>query len=1143
MPAVAPDSVASSRPSPRKATRRSLSTWPIAIALTMALGIEGGCRRVGPGTQIADADTDTSAHGDGLQLATAPRPAGPAGAKDEPPKWDVEQPGGPSKSVTIDTDEGTWMSLDVSPDGKTIVFDLLGDLYRVPIGGGEATALTEGIAWDMQPRFSPDGRFIAFTSDRDGGDNIWIMPASPKPEPSKFVQVTKEDFRLLNSPAWSPDGEFIVARKHFTAERSLGSGELWLFHASGGKGVQLTEKPNDQKDVGEPAFSPDGRYVYFSQDDTPGPVFEYNKDPYAGIYAIKRLDRQRGEIEGFIGGPGGAVRPTPSHDGKQLAYVRREGLHTVLAVHDVRSGAERVLDYDLDRDMQETWAIHGVYPAFAWTPDDAAIVYWAGGKLRRVELASAKRSEIPFHVATTRTVREALRFPVEVQPKRFHTKMLRDVAVAPDGKAVVYQALGHLWLRELPSGKPRRLTRDDDVFEFQPAFSRDGRSIVFVAWSDANLGTLRVVPRAGGRARSITRTPAHWLEPVFSPDGKTVVARRDGGGGVLSERYSHDTGIYALATDGRDEPRLVTKSGGAPHFGADLDRVFYRDVDYGKDGATYSLRSIALTRAEPRTHVTSEAATEFRVSPDGRWLAFREGFNAHLMPLPATGAKPIAVGPKADSLPVARVSKDSGEYLQWSGDSKQLHWSLGPELFTRRLDQAFAFVAGASTPLPEPASNGVDIGFDVDAALPKGKLAFVGAKIVTMKGDEVIDDGVVVVEGDRITAVGRRGEVTIPAGARSFDAKGATIIPGLVDVHAHGPQGEHGITPQDNWLHYAELAFGVTTVHDPSNDTGEIFAAAELQRAGLVTAPRIFSTGTILYGAKGTYKAQVDSLDDARAHLRRMKAVGAISVKSYNQPRRNQRQQIVAAARELGMMVVPEGGSLFMHNMTMVVDGHTGVEHATPLAKGYRDMKQLWGGTEVGYTPTLVVGYGGLWGENYWYAHGNVFAHERLRRFVSPRALDARARRRPLASRGDWNHIDIARLCKQLLDAGVEIQLGAHGQREGLAAHWELWSFVQGGMSTHQALRAATLAGAHYLGLDRDLGSIEVGKLADLAIIDGDVLADIRRSEHVRWTVIGGRVFDAATMDELAPGSRKRPSFHWERAARGSGGGSAAHSD
>jgi hypothetical protein len=262
-----------------------------------------------------------------------------------------------------------------------------------------------------------------------------------------------------------------------------------------------------------------------------------------------------------------------------------------------------------------------------------------------------------------------------------------------------------------------------------------------------------------------------------------------------------------------------------------------------------------------------------------------------------------------------------------------------------------------------------------------------------------------------------------------------------------------------------------------------------------------------------------------------MKAVGAFSVKSYNQPRRSQRQQVVAAARELGMMVVPEGGSLFQHNMTMVVDGHTGIEHATPVGRGYRDVVQLWSGTEVGYTPTIIVGYGGLWAENYWYAHTNVFENERLRAFVPPDQFEPRARRRVIAGRGDWNHIAIGKLCKQLLDAGVDIQLGAHGQREGLAAHWELWNFVQGGMTPHEALRAGTLMGARYIGMDRDIGSIEVGKLADLIVIDGDVLKDIRKSENVRYTVANGRLFDAKTMDELAPRTREWPTMYWQRKA------------
>ena len=1035
--------------------------------------------------------------------------------KDE---WDVEKAPGERTSVAIDTDEGTWISLDVSPDGKTIVFDLLGDLYSLPIAGGEATPLTTGMAWDMQPRYSPDGRFIAFTSDRKGGDNIFVLPV----EGGEARQVTKESFRLLNSPTWSPDGQFIVARKHFTARRSLGAGEMWLYHIAGGKGVQLTEKPNDQKDAGEPAYSPDGRYVYFSQDTTPGKSFEYNKNPHAGIYRIKRLDLEEARTDSFISGPGGAVRPTPSPDGKKLAYVRRVGLNTSLFVHDLESGSNRALYHKLDRDMQETWAIHGVYPAFAWTPDSASIVFWAGGKIRRIELASAKAKVIPFHVSAQREVVAALRFPVEVHPKRFKTKMLRWVQVSPDRRSVLFQALGHIYIRALPDAKPRRLTRDKEL-EFYPSFSRDGKSVVYTTWDDEKLGSVRIVKVKGGRSRTITRKPGHYIEPALSPDGRKVVYRRVRGGRLRSQKWSHDPGIY-VADVKTGDAELVSRSGSAPQFGASSERVFFVDA---ADEKTRALYSIELSGAEKRAHLKSKRATEFRVAPNGKWVAFRESFQAFITPFPPTG-KAFEIGPKAKAIPIAKVSKDAGEYLHWAGDSRRLYWALGPELYARDLKDAFDFIDGAPEKLPEPPKRGAEIGLEVDADLPKGKVAIVGARIVTMKGDEVIENGTIVIDRNRIAAIGDAG-TPVPRDAFVLKAAGMTVIPGLVDVHAHGPQGANGIIPQQNWLHYATLAFGVTTVHDPSNDTATIFAAAELARAGMITAPRIYSTGTILYGADSAFKADVENLEDARRHVRRMKAVGAISVKSYNQPRRNQRQEIVAAAREIGMMVVPEGGSLYQHNMTMVVDGHTGIEHAIPIARGYKDMKQLWAGTKVGYTPTLGVGYGGLWGENYWYAHTNVFENEKIRAFVPPRSYEGRARRRTLASAGDWNHIKIAKLCKELLDAGVTVQLGAHGQREGLAAHWELWMFVQGGMTPHEALRAGTLHGARYVGLDGDIGSLEVGKLADLAVIDGNPLDDIRVSERVKYTMVNGRVYDATSMDEVGNRKRKRKPFHWQK--------------
>jgi len=224
------------------------------------------------------------------------------------PTWNVNTPPGEAQTVNLDTRTGSWMSVDVSPDGKTLVFDLLGDLYSLPIAGGEAKALTHSIAWEHQARFSPDGKKLAFISDAGGGDNIWVMDVNG----SNAKAVSKEDFRLLNNPVWHPDGKFIAARKHFTGTRSAGSGEIWLYHADGGtKGLQLNEKPNWQKDLGEPALSPDGKYLYYSQDSTPGRVFEYNKDSNKEIFRIYRQDLADGTVEPFVQGAGGAVRPTP----------------------------------------------------------------------------------------------------------------------------------------------------------------------------------------------------------------------------------------------------------------------------------------------------------------------------------------------------------------------------------------------------------------------------------------------------------------------------------------------------------------------------------------------------------------------------------------------------------------------------------------------------------------------------------------------------------------------------------------------------------------------------------------------------------------------------------------------------------------
>ncbi|MCJ7420760.1 amidohydrolase family protein [Sphingomicrobium astaxanthinifaciens] len=1016
--------------------------------------------------------------------------------------WDVTELRGPGEMVPLDTSEGTWISLDISPDGTEIVFDLLGDLYLLPIGGGEARPIATGHQWDMQPVFSPDGSEIAFTSDRGGGDNLWVM----KRDGSEPRQVSDESFRLLNQPAWTPDGEFIVGRKHFTSDRSLGAGEMWLYHKSGvGGGVQMTEKRTDQKDTGEPAFSPDGRYLYYSDDATPGDTFEYSKDVNGQIYVIRRLDRETGEIETLVSGAGGAIRPTPSPDGKSLAFIRRVRGKTVLMRMELESGRITPLTDMLDRDMQETWAVHGVYPHIAWTPDSQDIIFWAKGGIHRIDTATRAVSEIPFRVQGERWVADAVRHEKRIGDPTFETRALRFTTMSPAGDRIVFEALGRLYLRDLASGATRPLTRPTDAFQSYPVFSRDGRQLAWVEWDDEALSRIMLARADGSRARALDLPRGHYVEPAFSPDGRSIAYRRTGGGYLTSPLYSREPGLYVVDLSG-GEPQRVAPGGTRPQFGADPDRLFYLTQRDDKS----ILQSVRLDTRERQDHFSSAFAADFELSPDGTFVAWTERFQTYVIPVPMTG-RPVELSPEGKALPQARVTKDVGDWVHWSGDGKTLYWSQGPTLYGRTLARIDDLKA------PEDEADAVeptriaDLAMTVEAGLSDERYVLSGARIVTMRGDEVIEQGAIMVADGRIAAVGPLAAMSWPRDTRVIDVTGKTIIPGLIDAHWHGPMGAGLVIPQQNWAHAASLAHGVTTVHDPSNNSYTVFAAGEYQRAGRIIAPRIFSTGTILYGATTGFTAAIDDKEDALSHLRRLRSIGAWSVKSYNQPRRDQRQMVIEAAREVGMDVVPEGGSLFQHNMTMVADGHTTIEHALPVQVIYDDVKQFWGGKEApktAYTPTLNVAYGGPWGEMWWYQTTPVWADPVLNKWVPRGLLDAASRRGTFFPEEENNLAQVAEAAAQLEALGVLTNIGAHGQREGLGAHWEIWSFALGGMSNHDALRSATIYPARTLGLASDLGSIEPGKLADLVILEANPLVDIRQSASVAMVMQDGKLYD-----------------------------------
>ncbi len=1043
----------------------------------------------------------------------------------EDPKWEVANPGEDFnyKTHSFTTDEGTWMNLDVSPDGKTIVFDLLGDIYTLPISGGTAKAIRTGIPFEIQPRFSPDGTKISFTSDAGGGDNIWVMNA----DGSDAKQVTKEDFRLLNNAVWSAGGNYLIARKHFTSSRSLGAGEMWQYHKSGGTGLQLTKRKNDQQDVNEPFVSPDGKYLYYSEDMYPGGYFQYNKDPNDQIYAIKRYEFETGKTETITGGPGGAARPTISSDGKKLAFVKRVRTKSVLYIQDLETGQEWPIYDQLNKDQQEAWALFGVYPNFSWMPNNNEIVFWSGGKINKIDVNSLAVTNIPFTANVKIDLAETVHFNNKIETETFTPKMIRHTVTSPNGEFIVFSALGHLYKKTLPNGEPQRLTSSTD-FEFEPSFSPNGSEIIYVTWNDAEKGAIYKISANGGIPVKLTSKKGIYRTPSYSQNGAFITFRKEKGNTDQGFTFTKNDGIYVMNSDGSNEKFVVDK-GEYPMFSKDGKRIFLQT------GGTYfgdiekKLISVNLEGNDEKIHLTSKYANRLIPSPNNEWIAFTNLHKLYVAPLVLNGHT-IDLDDKTKALPVSQLAKDAGINIHWSSNSQKVMWTLGDEYFSNELKNRFTFLKDSPEEVPEITLTGTKIGLQAPVDKPSGRIAFTNARIITMENDEVIENGTILINGNKIEAISTADKVSIPSGTKIYSAEGKTIMPGMVDAHAHVGAFRYGLPTQQYWPFMANLAFGVTTSHDPSANTETVFTLSELQKSGQLVGPRLFSTGFILYGADGDFKAVINNLEDARSSIRRTKAFGAKSVKSYNQPRRDQRQQVLQAAREMGINVVPEGGSTFYHNITQVIDGHTGVEHNIPVAPVYKDILEVWGKSGTGYTPTLIVNYGGMNGEFYYYERDNVWENEKLLTFTPRNIVDSRSRHRIKSPQDEYEngHILVSETAKTLSNAGVKVNMGAHGQLQGLGAHWETWMLQQGGMSNLEALKAATINSAEYIGAGEDIGSLKVGKLADLIVLDKNPLEDIENTESIKMVMINGRIYDAETMNEIGNNTKERLPFFWE---------------
>lgn len=1042
----------------------------------------------------------------------------------ESKKWDVNNPHKDwnYKNFNLKTDEGTWMNLDISPDGETIVFDMLGDIYTIPITGGKAKALRTGLAYEVQPRYSPDGTYISFTSDAEGGNNIWVMTA----DGTNAKAITKEKFRLLNNAVWTPDGKSLVARKHYTSQRSVGAGEMWQYPLVGSAGLQITKRKNDQQDVNDPSISPDGRYLYYAEDMYPGGFFQYNKDPNSQVYVIKQYDFTTGKTKTITGGPGGAARPIISRDGKNLAFVKRIREQTVLYIHDLGTGEEKPIYFDLDKDQQEAWAVFGVYPYFSWMPNHKDIVFWSGGKIHTVNIDSKVVKNIPFQVDAAIKLAETHGVKRKAFTENFSSKMIKDVKTSPNGNTIIFTSLGHIYKKTLPNGIPARISNLSD-FEADPSFSPDGKSVLFVTWNDENLGAIYSIKLDGSGLKKLTKQKGIYRTPVYDGSGSKIAYRKESGNGDQGFDFTKMTGIYTMNYTG-SYPKRISESGEFPQFSEDNKRVFFQTGGAFFGNLTKKLKSVDLSGNDEKSHFTSKLANRIVPSPDNKWVAIIHLHKVYIAPFIQNGQE-INLDIKTKSFHVESLSEEAGIDIHWGSSNKKVHWILGDEYFTKNLidNTKDPF---AKTNLDSSKAAPIKINLEVKSDVPEGIIAFTNARLITMNGDKVIEEGTIIINQNKIDTIGTSEKIVIPEGAKVYDMKGKTIMPGIVDVHAHVGAFRNGLSTQKHWQFYANLAFGVTTSHDPSVHTKAAFTLEELQKSGQTVGPRLFSTGFILYGAEGDFKAVVNNLEDARFAIERTKAFGAKSVKSYNQPRREQRQQIMQAAKELGVNVVPEGGSNFYSNMSMIFDGHTGIEHNIPVNPVYKDVLSLWGNSKTGYTPTLIVNYGGMNGEMFFYEESNVWENETLLKYTPRYVIDTRSRHRIKIPAKEYEngHILTSKTVTDLSKVGVKVNLGAHGQLQGLGAHWELWMLQQGGMSNLEALKAATINGAKYIGVGDELGSLEVGKLADLIVLSENPLENIRHTNTVTHTMINGRLYDITTMNEIGNYDKSRTKFYWE---------------
>jgi Tol biopolymer transport system component len=1016
----------------------------------------------------------------------------------------------PERTISFTTDEGTNMHVDISPDGKSILFTLLGDIYLIPSDGGAAKQLTRGLALNNYPIWSPDSKMIAYISDASGTSGLYVMDVASG-SVRMIVSSTLERYYEFTEPYWVPDASAII---------SAGS----LYHLAGGL-LQLPEEY--QNFLG---FSRDGKYSYF----------RYSIGREVGV---QQIDRKTGGKRRLVCSHDRDERyylnAKISPDGRWLVYMTGSERTTridSLVIRDLHNGTEQLLA-----------ALNVTYPGYlplqhySFSDNSKQVYIGYAGKIHRISIENGENKIIPF-LAHVNVELGSLNYnKLNVSLNSLEVKYTRYAQRSADGKHVVFQALNRIYIKDIPDGTPHVLV-NQTVNQFHPVYSPDGKWVAYVTWEDAAGGHVWRVPASGGKPEQITRVPGQYLQPAWSPDGRLLVVVK--GGFKLGDRDRGGGQMQILTISDR---KVTTIEDSVPLFNKPVFSSDGRSVIFNKPSQDYSeikLISKNIDSGDNDSHILATGLLgndDFPVrqiipSPDGRFIVFLYAESLYLTPL-VDLAFPVKLYDKKQKLPVIRFAK-GGFDPHWEEGGKTLSWSFGNHYYrvdpdkivstaikhavnTTSQGQGFSPVIQAEV-IPDQQ---IPIGFSVPRNYGRGAVAFRNVRIITMEGHEVIGNGTVVIKDGRFTAVGETQKVEIPTGSKVYDLNGKTIMPGLVDMHSHmGVRSE--IVPEQFAMYLANLAYGVTTARDVSS-SHDMFGCGELIASGRMIGPRLYSVGSAI--RKDRYsildKNEADLIVENRASM------GATLIKQYTQPARIQRQWLLMASEKYRLNMTNEGAGDLLKNIGMIKDGSSGVEHNPDFGYTYKDVIRLFAESGTFLCPTIQKSYSRRFEPRPMVFFRQKYLHsppDKFKRFMPDSKIEDLKYDESINVNLDTtnpNFLPESQIDAAILHKGGKIVVGGHGEDQGIGTHFELFALQMGGISNLEAIREATLAGAEGLGIQDDVGSIRVGKIADLIILDKNPLEDIHNTLSIKYVMKDGILYEGDTLDEIWPQQKKCPEW------------------